>query len=507
MEAAFTRDGYRFLEDRIHNLNTSALGESCVFGGMQVAILPAGGDIAQELRNHYIHEYSAAWKSFLAHSGVVGYRQPADAADKLEILVNNDSPLLALLFMVSENTSGFPASGSPATAPAGGKRSAGIWERLRTRLGKTPSKAPESPAPAPDAATSPNDINTTFQPVHGLFASAANRNHFVDDRNKSYVMALADLQRAMRALAQSSTPDTDTALNADANRAYNAALDNVRQAAYGFDRNPEQIDMEVRRLLEAPIRSAQGLFATDITKNGRDKTNGDLVQLCGKIKPLLRKIPFDPRADEGVTVGELTAVFSPQNGALWQFFQQHLAGSLVRTGESWAPKPDVPGPRVAPEFLQWLNRVQAITDALFSGRSSQPGTRFTMTGIPSPNAQGLTWNGEKFGSAPKQFAWPGEGVLLRVILSGGDEVPYAVYSAPWGIFQLMADADPRSAGSRRVSLTNLRGQGRASQPGQVMSKGAPVTVQLEIVEFPGGVENAFDKTFFTGLGCPVKAVP
>jgi type VI secretion system protein ImpL len=507
MDTAYTRDGYRFLDDRIHNLNTGALGESCVFGGVQVARLPAGGDIAQELQNRYIHEYSAAWKLFLAHSGVVGYKQPADAADKLEILVNNDSPLLALLFMVSENTSGFPAPGAAAAAPAGGKQSGGFFNKVRTKLGKIPSKAPEPEQAAPAAAISPNDINTTFQPVHALFAPAANRNHFVDDKNKSYVMALADLQRAMRALAQSSTPETDTALNADANRAYNAALDNVRQAAYGFDRNPEQIDVEVRRLLEAPIRAAQGLFVTDITKNVRDKTNGDLGQLCGKIKPLLRKIPFDPRAEEGVTLGELTSVFSPQSGALWQFFQQHLAGSLVRTGASWAPKPDAPGPRVVPEFLQWLNRVQAITDALFSGRSPQPGTRFSLTGTPSPNAQGLTWNGESFGSAPKQFAWPGEGVLLRVVLSGGDEVPYAVYSAPWGIFQLMADADARSPGSRRVSLTNLRGQGRGSQPGQVMSKGAPVSVQLEIAEFPGGVENAFDKTFFAGLGCPVKAVP
>lgn len=507
MEAAFTRDGYPFLLDRIHNLNTAALGESCVFGGMQAASLPAGGDIAQELQDRYTREYNAAWKSFLAHSGVVGYKQPADAADKLDIMVNNDSPLLALLFMVSENTSGFPASGTAATPPASQQKSAGFLNQVRTRLGQTASKATGADKKIPGTPNSPSDINATFQPVHALFAPAANRNHFVDDKNKSYVMTLADLQRAMRALAQSGTPDTDVALNAEANRAYNSALDNVRQAAYGFDRNPEQIDVEVRRLLEAPIRAAQGLFVTDITKNVRDKTNGDLSQLCGKIKPLLRKMPFDPRADEGITMGELTAVFSPQSGAMWQFFQQHLAGSLVRNGASWGPKPDAAGPRVVPEFLPWLNRMQAITDALFSGRSAQPGTHFTMNAVPNSNIQGLTWNGEKFGNTSRQFTWPTEGVDLRVVLAGGTEVPFAVYPAPWGIFQLMADADPRAPGSRRVGLTNLRGQGRTSQAAQVKVNGVPVSVQLEIVDFPAGVENAFDKTFFTGLGCPAKAVP
>jgi type VI protein secretion system component VasK len=493
VDAPFTREGYRFMQEKIRSLNPSAMGESCVYGGAQGSTVSSSVNVGDELRARYIREYITAWKTFLTRVGVAQYRGLPDASSKLEIQVSNDSPLLALLFMVHENTSGFP---EPPSAAVTGERKADDGRRPDKGDGRT----------IPNAPLTTSDIVATFQPAHSLFSAAATRTHFVDDKNQAYILGLSDLQRSLLALAQSGASDKDAGLNADAKRAYNAGLDKVRQMSLGFDRIPE-IDPQVGRLLGEPIKLAENLFVMDMTKNTRDKTNGELNQLCGKVRPLLRKYPFDPGADTDAAPAELASVFSQQGGAIWLFVQQHLTASLEKKNGIWSTKPDNPTSTVQPDFLRWLNRASAIDDALFSDNSTQPSTRFTLKALPNPNIQSLTWNGERFTDSPKQFVWPGEGVLLRVALAGGGNVPFANYSGPWGVFQLMSDADPRPPGGRRVSLTKVRGQGRRSQPSEVtVNNDVPVSVQLEIVQFPGGVEGAFDKSFFTGLGCPLKAI-
>ena len=94
----------------IHDPNRSALGDVCVLGGTNaMAQLTQGAQVEWDLQNYYVQDYIKRWRDFAAATSVEPFRSAADAAKKLELLADNRSPLLAAIFMISENTN-FPAS-------------------------------------------------------------------------------------------------------------------------------------------------------------------------------------------------------------------------------------------------------------------------------------------------------------------------------------------------------------------------------------------------------------
>ena len=74
---------------------------------------------------------------------------------------------------------------------------------------------------------------------------------------------------------------------------------------------------------------------------------------------------------------------------------------------------------------------------------------------------------------------------------------FASRGGPWGIFRIMADAEPRPLGARTVEWKYVRGGTGRQEPIQ------PAPVRLEIVEFPGGAD-VFNPKFFEGLQCPAR---
>jgi len=162
------------------------------------------------------------------------------------------------------------------------------------------------------------------------------------------------------------------------------------------------------------------------------------------------------------------------------------------------------------KFLQFLNRMTEISEALFPNGGAEAKTRYGLRPLPASGVESISLDidGDRLvvtAGQPqsKLFGWPGpagaQHVLMRV--KAGANIPFASYEGVWGIFRMLADADPRAPGSRIIELSKVRrGHGR---PESVLdSSDKPIQVRVEITELPAGVD-IFDRNFFQAR-CPVK---
>jgi type VI protein secretion system component VasK len=250
---------------------------------------------------------------------------------------------------------------------------------------------------------------------------------------------------------------------------------------------------------------------SDPAKANRDAINASWKRFCSGVAPVLRKFPFRADAGEDVTEAELIEHFAPRSGQLWQFHQQ-IETLVLKQGRRWMPGAGETGPRLTPQFLQQFNRMAAISEALFPGNAGRPGVRYRIRFDLPETVKSITGNidGEPVVAGAKQYSWPGppesRGIELRPTLSGsGVTVPFANHEGYWGLFAVMIEADPRESGSNSIGLTNLR-SGRRSKPAAVRdANNKDITIRLNVLEFPGGVETSFDREFFS-VSCPTTAV-
>jgi type VI protein secretion system component VasK len=328
--------------------------------------------------------------------------------------------------------------------------------------------------------------------------------------NQNYMSALANMAQAMDNLKGQRPNNPDMNLNQAAKQAADAGMNAVRQLAQNFNINgSDGMDTEIQRILESPFRDAMRFVVTDAGKVGRDKAGAAAKTFCAALAKLQRKFPFDPTSATDTSLDEFAAVFAPQNSA-YSLLIQSLGKSVAKQGRLWISPPDA-DPLLTQEYLQFLNRVAAISDAFFPADSNgQPRLHYSLKIEPNPNTQGITLNADgetasatKTASQAKQFSWPGNGqqeAHLRVNV--GASVPYGDYTGTWAIFRLLANADPRPPGSRTAVLSKVRGQG-ASQPSQVTdSNNNPIVVRIDITDPPNGID-VFAPGFFA-LRCPAK---
>jgi type VI protein secretion system component VasK len=143
----------------------------------------------------------------------------------------------------------------------------------------------------------------------------------------------------------------------------------------------------------------------------------------------------------------------------------------------------------------------AISDALFNDETTgQPSARYKLNVLPNPDIHKviLTIGGEKTEGGSHEFTWPspanGQVLLTAQSADGSEQVP-ANYSGPWAIFRMMSEADDRAPGSHDFSFS--RTQHGTGNPTPIKLAGKEVTVKIRVEEFPGGIDRAFDKNFFS----------
>ncbi len=98
---AFTRDGWKFIQDQIKKQNFG--GEQWVLGNYQ-SQTPDKAAIESGIQDRYTKDYVEQWRRVMKQGHVNAYANFADASTKLTLLTGPAAPLLALFWWTSQNT-------------------------------------------------------------------------------------------------------------------------------------------------------------------------------------------------------------------------------------------------------------------------------------------------------------------------------------------------------------------------------------------------------------------
>ena len=407
-------------------------------------------------------------------SGVAGAR---DAARKVGAVGGAQSPLLAVFAMVARNTN------------------------------------------------NDSSMAAAFQSVHTVELPAA-AGTYVNDKNQAYVSGLVAVQGALEAIAFIPEPrDTagTLALTAKAQESLaqvTLAKGAARQLAQKFsvDTAAVQLNGPVSALLEAPINGAEAVLrgiantrppavrAAPVAGGGGaaaaapaagggggggggggEKKAGERAAalnergrtLCAAITPMLGKFPFNPDATTEATIAEVVGLLAPGTGQLSAFQQEALGDLIDKQGGKWVAKP-AGGVALSTPFVDFFNRAERVSDALFSGGAS-PRVVFLAkaeVSVLTPTvtlAQGTQRAHFDQNAPPAQFVWPsstGREATLLAQFKGERERPVARGTGEWAIFRLVAAATKVEGGRGEWSAT-----GKNAQPVGVqftIESGAPI---------------------------------
>lgn len=438
---AFTKNGWAAMQRALRDVDRLFKGEAWVVG--QQAPAPKDrAKVVDQLRALYAKDYVSHWRKFLAAASVARFSSIQDGARKLAPLSSNQSPLLAMLSLVSRNTS----LDSLPIAPA-------------------------------------------FQPVHAV-TPPADTAKYIGPSNEGYVNALVALQSSLEQVSKGTSDGGDAAVAQALSDAAQARLA-TKQLANKFQLDDAgKVHTIVQNLLEAPILDAEASLQTF----GPARLNGKGKAFCAPFQQLLAKHPFNPSGETPAAIDEVSALLQPGTGALWSFVENDLSSYVVRQGSQFAERPGG-SIRISPSFLAFLNRAAEFSSTLYRAEGAPPRLTFTMRPILSDEVSSLTVtiDGQRArftrtSTAGKLLTWvAGEG--REATLSGqilGREREIFAAQGTWAIFELFQGAD-WSPGNNSYNIEwPIRGQ-------------EPVRARFE-VNF-AGAKPILQRGFFSGVNC------
>jgi type VI secretion system protein ImpL len=442
---AFSKAGWAVMKDALQHPDRFFKGEQWVLGDQgSTSITPQQ---VEQLKARYYGDYIKEWRAYMKGASVVRYAGLKDASQKLMQISGNQSPLLELMALASQNT----AVDDPAVAQV-------------------------------------------FQPVQTVVPPTST-DRFIAPPNQNYMNALVALQTSIEGIANQPGAPNDAAAAPTLSNAQQAIV-NTRQMAQSFRIDQEgHVEGATQKLLEDPITYAQGL----LRNLGPAELNGKGKDLCAQMRPLLNKYPFTPNATAQATVADIAAVFKPQGGLLWQFVDANLQKAVTRQGSQFVPN-SAGGITMNPAFLGFLNRSAAFSDAAFQGGSPEPHFRYTVRPVMTPDIETihLSIDGQPAdfsgAAAPKPYNWPGsgQGVQMSLKFKSGSSITYPAYDGLWGIFQFVASGKRQSGTLVEEPMVDSRGKAMLNT-----ATGQPITVTLDIAATPA----IFDRGYFSGMSC------
>lgn len=501
ISAFYTAKGREEFEKELKNPEHRAGGDACALGGGRTQV---DEGLISRLRELYVEDYKSQWKQFLTKVQVHRYANRLDAAQKLEVLSSQRSPMLGVLAFTANNTYFAKPPGVGDIRDSVGEKFQELISKktdpVAKKLGQFQREEPKDPLV---------QVTESFQPVHAVVAPASDM--WVAEANKAYLNALAEFRLSLLAIARSTSSPRDPALDQAALGARDRALETVRQLALSFQPvGTDGIDTLVRELLEQPLRNGSGMFDVNPEKALEAKLNGQLAGLCATMRPVLQKYPFNRGSEAGASLEELAGLLAPEKGAIWKYQQESLGEFVVRQEGKWVRKPDGAKPRISDEVLNLLNRAQQISGALHSGGSALPRLRYSLRplgSLPDQTSFEFNFDGRPVTFSPgnslqREFQWPSPAGISQEATAhvsiAGQRFPFARGAGLWGVFRVFQDAEPRPLGGKDVEWRRVRVAG-----GQTADLNPPVRMQF--VDLPAGSLDLFNPLFFGGLGCPSRA--
>ncbi|HEV2136460.1 MAG TPA: ImcF-related family protein [Terracidiphilus sp.] len=435
---AFTATGFTFMQDAINHPDRYFSGEVWVLGDQAPPSLDRA-TLTTQLETRYTTDFTTQWRQFLQAASVVRYTSLANAATKLQLISNPNSPLLALLYEASHNT---------AVANA--------------------------------------DLSKEFQPTQHVVAPAS-LDILIGPGNQSYMNGLLGLQAAVAQVAQSPNPGDPNAV-APIIAASASAHTAASQTAQAFTIDPAaHVDQTVLALLQAPINDVDDV----VRGQGPAQANAGAAGFCSAFTPLMAKFPFSPNSSIEASPSEVAAVLQPGSGSLWQFYDKTVKNLLVRAGSQYVPVPNPPM-KINPSYIPFFNRVAALSNALYPPPGA-PGLTFTTQILPSKGINSVTVGIDSQNltgsNVSKQFTWSLATSQQSQLIAnyGTGTLPLLQFSGPWAVFHLM-DKGRTEAGN----------PGRLAYPLEISNtpivvNGTPLVVYLQLsgqdanLLMPGGL--------------------
>jgi type VI secretion system protein ImpL len=451
VSGAFSKGGWGFMKDAMTHPDRYIGGDRWVLGDYATANTDPA-KLEQDLKTMYYADFLGEWRNYVKSASVVKYASLKDASTKLNQLSGNQSPLLELFYLASNNTD-------------------------------------------VDDPT----IKNSFQPVQTVVPPGST-DKYIAAPNQNYMQALVALQTSIEAIADQPGDLSDQAA-APANASAQQATGAARQVAQAFRPDPEgHVDANSQRLLEEPIIFVKNMIGSI----PREKINAAGKDLCGKMRPLMAKYPFSPKAEAQAKLEEIDSIFEPKKGQLWTFYDANLQKVLQRDGFHFAPLSSG-GMTVNPAFMAMLNRAGAFTAAAYANGAADPHFTYTVKPVMSADQDGVKMNidGQSVTFTPssqaKPFVWPGQSSGTQASVSyKGAAHEYGAYDGLWSIFQFVQDADTRSGPLVKMIL-------KSGKSGKVVLDEAtklPVTLTFEINANPP----IFDPGYFSGMACVADVV-
>ena len=393
----FTKDGFAFMQAAMRDPSHYIHGEEWVLGRTAAVGLDQS-TLQQRLTQRYYAEFITEWLKVLQTSRVEGYRDLNDADKKLEKLTNPSSPLLELLWFISNNTS--------VDVP---------------------------------------DVSKHFQAVQ-VVEPPGIPGQYEMPSNKPYIEALAALHSNVDTLLQSPTGPSEALTNQTLNSEGTAELA-VTQVMGGARVDQSfHTENQVHRLLDEPITNLKPV----LTQGPKDALNQAGKAFCNQFAQITGKYPFNPRSTEDLSLDQLGAIFAPKTGALWTFYDTKLAQYLPKQGSRYEP---ITGGTVklSSDFVHFFNRAADFSEAMYPPGSPVPKFSYALTEMPS-NVEGLVL---KIGNEVlsgigqrKNFSWSGDPESVQVTIKSGDVLNS--YSGAWSVFKFVSDGRPQASGSMNL---------------------------------------------------------
>jgi len=436
---AFTRDGWKFVQDQIKRQNFG--GEQWVLGPYQSQGVDRAA-MERGILDLYTKDYIEQWRNVLRRSNVNRYGSYQDASRKLTLLTGSGAPLLALMWWTSQNT----AIDLP-----------GVAEK--------------------------------FKAVQAVVPPSAAQQYIVQP-NQSYNGGLMNLQQAVdRAANKDPSGEQSTRDNAQSARL------TARQLSATFPPDPEgHIDQRTEELLLQPITYLDNLAGGDLRAGG--------AAFCAAFNPLTAKFPFNPTATAEVTLDELGGILRPQSGKLWTFYESSLKSVMACPNGDCSPQGSTPlNPAFVRYISQMMKFSRAVYGD--SGQEPNLRYTLRPQPTDQVDDFGVAVNGDLAqlkGGASKQFIWPGPGTRnfrLDLKVAGGSQLGAQSYDGPWAVFRFFADANRTTNAGNGYTFTWAVTSGRSQQPQMV--KGRPLIYEFFVDT--GGGPAVFSKDFLSTLKC------
>jgi len=436
---AFTRDGWKFMQDQIKRQNFG--GEQWVLGPYQSQGVDRAA-MERGILDLYTKDYIEQWRNVLRRSNVNRYANYQDASRKLTLLTGSGAPLLALMWWTSQNT------------------------------------AVDLPG-----------VSDKFKAVQAVVPPSQAQQYIVQP-NQSYNGGLMNLQQAVdRAANKDPSGEQSTRDNAQSARL------SARQLSATFPPDPEaHIDQRTEELLLQPITYLDNLAGGDLRAGG--------AAFCAAFNPLTAKFPFNPTATAEVTLDELGSILRPQTGKLWTFYESSLKSVMQCPNGECSPQGSTPINPVFVRYIsQMMKFSRAVYGD--SGQDPNLRYTLRPQPTDQVDDFGVAVNGDLAqlkGGASKQFTWPGPGTRnfrLDLKVAGGSQLGAQSYDGPWAVFRFFADANRTTNAGNGYTFTWAVTSGRSQQPQMVKGR----ALIYEFFVDTGGGPAVFSKDFLSTLKC------